>query len=213
MKKTLLLGLFAAAVLSAQEYNHPVGQYPGDPKEDFAPALVPDATTYRNLALHRPAYHSSSLDYNQTAQLVTDGIKETSLPRSTVVTASAPPAAPGGFGGGGRGGVTVGGAHPWIEYQFLGGPGPLEIDRVELIAGNGAGRGGRAQTAAPAGPPATGGWSVVVSGSDDGQTWRELGRAAGDTPPTAQFRPSIAFAASARVRYLRIALEAPSVTT
>jgi beta-galactosidase/beta-glucuronidase len=213
VKKTLLLGLFAAAVLSAQEYNHPVGQYPGDPKEDFAPALVPDATTYRNLALHRPAYHSSSLDYNQTAQLVTDGIKETSLPRSTVVTASAPPAAPGGFGGGGRGGVTVGGAHPWIEYQFLGGPGPLEIDRVELIAGNGAGRGGRAQTAAPAGPPATGGWSVVVSGSDDGQTWRELGRAAGDTPPTAQFRPSIAFAASARVRYLRIALEAPSVTT
>ena len=94
MKKILLLGVTAAAVLSAQEYNHPVGQYPGDPKEDFAPALVPDATTYRNLALHRPAYHSSSIDYNQTAQLVTDGIKETSLPRSTVVTASAPATAP-----------------------------------------------------------------------------------------------------------------------
>jgi hypothetical protein len=223
VKKIFLLGIIAAAALSAQQvYNHAVGQYPGDPKEDFAPALVPDLTTYRNLALHRPAYHSSSSDYNQTAQSITDGIKETSLPRSMVVTTSAAQAAPGaggrgGFGGGGRGGVVVSGDHPWIQYQFLGGPGPLEIDRVELNAGNGAlgGRGGRGPGAAPAPapPPATGGWSVVVSGSDDGQTWKELGRAAGDTPPAAQFRPSIPFAAAAPVRFLRIALEAPSVTT
>ena len=217
MKRNFLLGLMAIAALSAQEYNHGVGMYPGDPKEDFAPALVPDATTYRNLALHRPAYHSSSSDYNQTAQLVTDGVKETSLPRSVVVTTSEPQGAPGGAGrggGGGRGGVTVGGAHPWIQYQFLGGAGPLEIDRVELNAGNGAGRGGRGQApSAPANPPAAGGWSVVVSGSDDGQTWKELGHAAGDTPPATQFRPSVPFAAAARSRFLRIALEAPSVTT
>jgi len=212
MKKIVLLGIVAAVVLSAQEFNHPPGMYPGAPKEDFAPALVPDAATYRNLALHRPAYHSSAADYNQTAQLVTDGIKETSLPRSTVVTTSAPQAALGGLVGGPRGGVTVSGAHPWVQFQLLGGPAPLEIDRLELNAANGAGRFGRGPAAAPA-PPATGGWSVVVSGSDDGQTWKELGRASGDTPPAAQFRPSVPFTAPSRNRFLRVALEAPSVTT
>ena len=83
MKKVFLLGLMAIGMLSAQEFTRGLGVYPGDPKEDFAPVLVPDASTYRNLALHRPAYHSSSSDYNQTAQLATDGIKETTLPRST----------------------------------------------------------------------------------------------------------------------------------
>ena len=54
-----------------------MGVYPGDPAQYFGPALVTDTATYRNLALHRPAYQSSSYDYNLTAQLVTDGIKET----------------------------------------------------------------------------------------------------------------------------------------
>src|SRR5512136_1930931 len=74
--------------IAAKEYTRGVGVYPGDPKEDFAPVLVPDTATYRNLALHRPAYHSSSYDYNLTAQLVTDGIKETILPRWLVTTLS-----------------------------------------------------------------------------------------------------------------------------
>lgn len=52
-----------------------------DPAESFAPALVPDTTAYRNLALRRPAYHSSSRDYNLTAQLVTDGIPAAGAPR------------------------------------------------------------------------------------------------------------------------------------
>jgi hypothetical protein len=38
-----------------------------------------------HLALRRPAYHSSSHDFNLTAQLVTDGVKETALPRWVVV--------------------------------------------------------------------------------------------------------------------------------
>lgn len=91
MKRIFLLGLTAISMLFAQEFSRGVGVYPGDPTEDFAPALVPDAATYRNLALHRPAYHSSSSDYNQTAQLVTDGIKETSLPRAAVRAAAARP--------------------------------------------------------------------------------------------------------------------------
>ena len=75
-----LLALMALT-LHAQDYTLGVGVYPGDPKENFAPAMRIDTATYRNLALHRPAYHSSSYDYNLTAQLITDGIKETALPR------------------------------------------------------------------------------------------------------------------------------------
>lgn len=55
-------------------YTRGIGVYPGNPDEDFSPDLCVDNTTYRNLALLRPAYHSSSYDYNLTAQLVTDGV-------------------------------------------------------------------------------------------------------------------------------------------
>lgn len=61
-------------------YTRGIGCYPGSPDEDFAPNLVPDLNTYRNIALHRTAYHSSSYDYNLTAQLVTDGIVADSMP-------------------------------------------------------------------------------------------------------------------------------------
>ncbi len=49
----------------SQEYTRGVGVYPGNPAEYSGPAMVTGATTYRNLALHRPAYHSSSYDYNR----------------------------------------------------------------------------------------------------------------------------------------------------
>ena len=39
-----------------------------------------DTTDYRDLAVRRPTYHSSSHNYNLTAQLVTDGIKDSRLP-------------------------------------------------------------------------------------------------------------------------------------
>ena len=211
MNRILLLGLMTISALSAQEFTRGVGVYPGDPKQDFAPMLVPDATTYRNLALRRPVYHSSSSDYNQTAQLVTDGIKETTLPRSLVMTTSNPPAAPAAGGRGGRGGMSVSGERAWIQYEFTGGPGPFAIDRVEVAIGGGFG--GRGQAAAAPAPPGPGSWSVVVSGSDDGQAWKELGRVAGITAPPVQFRPVVAFTAAARNRFLRVALESPGMAT
>jgi hypothetical protein len=61
-------------------YTRGVGIYPGNPKEDFSPILVTDNKNYRNLARLRPAYHSSSYDYNLTAQLVTDGIITNEMP-------------------------------------------------------------------------------------------------------------------------------------
>ena len=78
----------ATLCFAADEYTRGVGVYPGNPDEDLAPVLVPDSATYRNLALLRPAYHSSSYDYNLTAQLVMDGMKETVLPRWLVTSLS-----------------------------------------------------------------------------------------------------------------------------
>ncbi|MDR0543481.1 MAG: discoidin domain-containing protein [Dysgonamonadaceae bacterium] len=51
-----------------------IGSYPGDASQSFAPELIIDNSTYRNVAELKSAYHSSSYDYNLTAQLVTDGI-------------------------------------------------------------------------------------------------------------------------------------------
>lgn len=65
----------------SDELNHPTGQYPGCPAEDFGPSVQRShSREYRNLALHRPAYHSSSYDYNLTAQLITDGITTSEQP-------------------------------------------------------------------------------------------------------------------------------------
>src|ERR1035441_6305165 len=41
---------FIALTIQAQDYTLGVGVYPGDPKENFAPAMRIDSTTYRNLA-------------------------------------------------------------------------------------------------------------------------------------------------------------------
>ena len=57
----------------AQTYTRGIGIYPGRVQEAYVPTLVQD-DTYRNIALHRQAFHSSSYDYNLTAQLLTDGI-------------------------------------------------------------------------------------------------------------------------------------------
>src|ERR1039458_3892588 len=88
MRQTALVIFSFVFVLQAQQYTRGVGVYPGNPSEDFAPALVPDTQTYRNLALHRAAYQSSSYDFYQTAQLVSDGIKDSNLPRWISVSTS-----------------------------------------------------------------------------------------------------------------------------
>src|ERR1700733_7306467 len=83
-----LLALTPAIATNAQQYTLGVGNYPGDPKENFAPSMKIDAVHYRDLAPNRPAYQSSAYDYNLTAQLITDGIVDTALPGWIVVTTS-----------------------------------------------------------------------------------------------------------------------------
>jgi len=197
--------LLVPMILSAQIYTRGVGVYPGDPTQSFAPSMAADATTYRNLALHRPAWHSSAYDYNLTAQLVTDGIKDTVLPRWLATSTS-------------NGGVlkrherelaldhnvvstvNVSGSPAWIQFEFAGGDGPLEVDRVDVLA------------SVRPNPEQDVGWTCIVSGSDDGQAWKELGRRiAVHDRPARDFKPSITLAPPSRSRFYRIEFQAPSV--
>ena len=76
MKKTLaLLALLALAACAGPENKQTlgIGVYPGDPAENFSPTLE-KGDGYRNIALLRASRHSSSANYEQTAQLVTDGL-------------------------------------------------------------------------------------------------------------------------------------------
>src|SRR5579884_2825402 len=88
MRSTILFACAMVLTMDAQVYTRGVGVYPGDPREDFAPVMRIDSGTYRNLALHRPAFQSSAWDYNLTAQLITDGIRDTRLPRWIVTSTS-----------------------------------------------------------------------------------------------------------------------------
>jgi hypothetical protein len=94
--KTKLLSLFVMGLTGSliltgcgsesNDYSRGIGVYPGNPDETFAPKLVVDRSTYRNVAKLKSAYHSSSYDYNLTAQLVTDGIIASDEPATITVS-------------------------------------------------------------------------------------------------------------------------------
>jgi hypothetical protein len=201
MKRIVTLSLIAAASLAAQPYTRGVGVYPGNPKDYFGPVMRVDATTYRNLALHRPAYHSSSYDYNLTAQLVTDGIKETQLPRWVASSTSQQGVLPKNererlLDRNPLTMVELKGTGGWVQIELGGREGAPEVDRVDIQAFVQAG------SAEP-------GWKCVLSGSDDGTAWKKLGRATGTDRPATLFKASIALAAPAQSRFYRVEVEAP----
>jgi len=192
----------AALAVKAQDYTLGVGVYPGEPRENFAPIQRLDTATYRNLALHRPAYHSSSYDYNLTAQLVTDGIRETALPRWIVTSTSAQGVLPKNererlIDGNWMTRVELPGAEGWVQLELAGGATPLEVDRIEMDG----------SVESPSAEPEI--WACIVSGSDDGAAWRELGRAEGMARPSGDIRPAVKFAAPSRHRFYRIAFSDP----
>ena len=122
-------------------------------------------------------YQSSSYDYNLTAQLLTDGITETKLPRWVAVASSEQ----GELKKNEREwlldhnwvtAVNLKGTGGWVQLELAGGDAPPEVDRVDIDARV---RVGQASGLSP-------GWTVIVTGSDDGQTWTELGRASGADP-------------------------------
>jgi len=190
------LALVVAQLLPAEDFTRGVGVYPGDPKEDSSPALRIDSSTYRNLARHRPAWHSSSHDYNLTAQLVTDGIKESGLPGWIEVSTSDQGVLPKHerdriFDGNWVTALALSGQEAWVQVEF-GGREPPAIDRVGIEA------------TVKAGKPDNQDWCVTVQGSADGQTWRALGRAAGMARPSGAVQGTAVFAAPAHERFYRL---------
>jgi len=203
MKRMALLSLMTLLPpLHAQPYTRGVGVYPGNPSEDFSPAMRIDRDTYRNLALRRPAYHSSSYDYNLTAQLVTDGVKETALPRWIATATSQQGALPKNqreyfLDGYWISGVDLAGPRGWVEVELGGGDAQLEVARVEVDARV------RANVKGPEG------WACTLSGSDDGRSWKDLGRTNGATHLGGDFIASIALPEPARFRFYRVSFENP----
>jgi hypothetical protein len=194
-------------------YTRGVGVYPGDPIQDFAPRLIADSSTYRNLALHRPAYHSSSYDYNLTGQLVTDGIKETRLPRWVATSASFHGAFPKEereffLDHNPTSVVELRGASPWVQIELGGGDSVPEIDRIDVLA----------VVQEPELRPED--LSFAVSVSDNGWHWTQVGKVSGPEPASVEgyplgfarpgqlFKPSIRLQPSARSRFYRIELGA-----
>ena len=209
MHRLAFIVAFVAFAAQAQISTRGVGVYPGDPREYTGPTLVPNSDAYRNLALHRPAYQSGSYDYNLTAQLVTDGIKESSMPQWIETSTS-----DGGIlakrerelflDGNVTSSVNVSGANAWVEFDIHGGP--AEIDHIDLYLRKIYGR------------AVTGTFAYVVTGSDDGETWHEVGRVTGsDWPdmraPGPSFLEPIPFTAPARFRSYRVQLSAQNVHT
>ena len=120
--------------VNAQEMNRPIGQYPGCPSEYYGPELVQD-TSYRDLALHRMVYQSSSWDYNLTAQLLTDGINDNQMPAWLNVTTPDGPFPPhkreACLDGNEWTSNIVMGGDTWLQYDWEGMT--IDIDEVEML--------------------------------------------------------------------------------
>lgn len=177
-------GSSAAAPL---EQTRGVGIYPGLPSQFFGPSLKVDKTTYRNIALLRPAYHSSSYDYNLTAQLVTDGIKDTRLPDWIAVADSTHGALPieqrevivdhfpMEF-------LELKGGAPTVQLQIGGGESVPAVDRIELMV-----------IAPPQVPRSALRFNAFAS--DDGHKWTRVGGTSAPPPASlAGYPPSMASA-------------------
>ena len=216
MSPFLRAPLFAAlvstgAVAATGDFTRGVGVYPGEPAAFDGPILAPDTAVHRNLALHRPAIASSNYDFNLTAQLVTDGIIDTRLPRWLVGSSS-------------TGGIlprsereNIVDAYPstaidlpaasgWVQIEQAGRNDPPEVDHIEVVVD---------PTAEDRNSQR---WTCVAQASDDGKTWRELGRTGGEeilardaTGKSKTIKAVFDVPGEGKARCYRVQLEAPAV--
>jgi hypothetical protein len=191
------------------EFTRGIGIYPGAPSADFSPILEPDTSgTYRNLALLRPAYHSSSYDYNLTAQLVTDGIKDQQLPKWVVVSEPfrGPIAKPDRevvLDHAPMNTLEILGSPAHVDIEIAGGEGAPEIDRIQLFV------------VSPM-MASVDSLKFTISTSEDGREWQEVGSVSAPKPastagyppdfcpPNHFFTPSIPLNAASRSRFYRV---------
>ena len=109
--------------------------------------------------------------------------------------------------------TAITGPKVWIQFELRGGDAPLEVDKFEVVPRGGSGgfpgRGGPQ----PAAQPQPGPWTFLASGSDDGQSWKELGQTGGSERPMGPgFRPAVQFYAPSRNRFYRVELTGPANT-
>jgi hypothetical protein len=199
----------AQASATTPEYTRGIGIYPGESSADFGPILVPDASNeYRNLALLRPAYHSSSYDYNLTAQLVTDGIKDDRLPKWIVVSdpSRGPLAKPDReviVDHAPMNTLEIQESPARVDIQIAGGDAAPEIDRIQLFV----------ISPMQANPQSL---KFTISTSEDGHEWQEAGSVSAPQPastagyppdfsaPDHFFTSSIPLSAVSRSRFYRV---------
>lgn len=159
-------------ILSQPVSTRGIGIYPGRQSENMAPKPTID-NTYRNVALFKKAWASSSIDLNHTAQLITDGIVDHSpISWFEVITNTGEVpryAREWTIDGGRYSEWALTGEEAFIEYRWHNRP--FDIDGVHLI-----GRLAHDENA-------NGDYSIIVSGSSDGKTWLTLGKVEGDTLP------------------------------
>ena len=198
----------AGSTKAATEFTRGLGVYPGDPREDFSPELVVDKLTYRNLALLRPAYHSSSYDYNLTAQLITDGIRETHLPEWVATSTSSRGALPKNerelvLDHSRTNSVEIFGPRSTLQVQLGGSKSIPEVDRIDVVVVPPFG------TTSP-------NLSFTAAVSEDGRNWERVGTVSGPQPvsvegypkdfarPGQLFIPSISLSRVCRSRFYQV---------
>ena len=185
MKKLFCLAAIATFVSfgcshKGERDNLGIGIYPGNPDENTAPEMVID-DSYRNIALHRAAYASSSFDYNLTAQLVTDGIVSEEKPRFLQVS-------------------TPEGCIPRREREWLVDQGPytrptFEGSSTEIVFELGNGWKEMADNVRMLGyvsfleEEADGSYEIIFYGSADGRNWDRIGEFCGKNFPGEKLSP------------------------
>lgn len=162
------------STLRSDYFTRGIGQYPGNPKEDFSPELVKDQSGYRNLALMRSAFSSSSHDYNLTAQLATDGLVTDQPPQYLILSTPAGEAPRRErewmIDEGQYSRNTFEGADTWFQFTLKNYQ--RTVDKVVLV-GN----------LIYNDQQATAGFEMICQGSNDGENWTETGRLAGKGLP------------------------------
>ncbi len=155
-------------------YTRGIGQYPGNPEEDFSPSLAPDHSTYRNIALLRSAFASSSHDYNLVAQLATDGLVSDKQPQ--YLNLSTP-----------EGDVPrrerewMIDEGPYSRNTFTGGDTYFQFTLANYSKA--AGKLSLVGTVVYDDKVSKGGYEIICQGSDDGKNWTEIGKLSGSGLP------------------------------
>ncbi len=159
---------------TAQVMNRPIGQYPGNPREYYGPSLVQDnGYGYRNVALYRTVYQSSSWDFNLTSQLLTDGIYEREAPAWLNVTTPDGPLPPhkreACIDGNEWTSNILMGSDTWLQYDWENMS--IDIDEVQMVCSMAY------REDAPTG------FKIRLLTSTNGKKWKVVDEWAGDSLP------------------------------